>query len=290
MYSAPSHIQPDTQEDRDRWSEQALRYRLLTGAHIEDLRDELRRLFAREIAADLEFHPDMSRNPLRMIVQQLANLYAEPPKVHTEDRELDLSAIVTARLWSLQQQTERLTLGINEAVVRVDWEWWRGATEATYRPISPDLIVARPDPSRPDQPIAVEELRPRVKPGTYDKVWTWDVYDISDPDAPVFRIDAISNKGARYDATAEYAPDLVGSYPYMYEGAPVLLACGRTVTGQSLCAVLCGLLPCGLIGATVTRAVRILNGTRWTLTPRQGSPDRSAACLLTWYPLIENRS
>ena len=222
MYSAPSHIQPEAQEDRDRWKEQALRYRLLTGAHIEDLRDELRRLFAREIAADLEFHPDMSRNPLRMIVQQLANLYAEPPKVQTEDRELDLSAIVTARLWSLQQQTEILTLGINEAVVRVDWEWWRGATEATYRPISPDLIVARPDPSRPDQPIAVEELRPRVKPGTYDKVWTWDVYDLSDPDAPVFRIDAISNKGARYDATAEYAPDLVGSYPYMHDGAPVL--------------------------------------------------------------------
>jgi hypothetical protein len=194
----------------------------LTGAHIEDLRDELRRLFAREIAADLEFHPDMSRNPLRMIVQQLANLYQETPKVHTEDRDLDLSPIVTPRLYPLQQQTEMLTLGINEAVVRVDWEWWRGATEATYRPISPDLIVATPDPSVPDQPIAVEELRPRTKPGTFEKVWTWDVYDVSDPENPVFRIDAISEKGTRYDATNEFAPDLVGSYPYMYDGAPVL--------------------------------------------------------------------
>ena len=38
----------------------------------------------------------------------------------------------------------------------------------------------------------------------------------------MFRIDAISDKGTRYDATNEFAPDLVGSYPYMYEGLPVL--------------------------------------------------------------------
>ena len=222
MYSAPSHIQPESNEDKDRWREQALRYRLLTGAHIEDLRDELRKLFAREIAADLEFHPDMSRNPLRMIVQQLANLYQESPKVRTDDAEADLSPIVTPRLWPLQQQTEMLTLGINEAVVRVDWEWWRGATHATYRPISPDLIVAKPNPAMPDQPIAIEELRSRVKPDTGKQCWTWDVYDISDPQNPVFRIDAISDKGSRYDATSEFAPDLVGSYPYMHDGLPVL--------------------------------------------------------------------
>jgi hypothetical protein len=222
MYSAPSSIQPEIQEDRDRWAEQALRYRLLTGAHIEDLRDELRRLFAREIAADLEFHPDMSRNPLRMIVQQLANLYTDSPRVQVEDRDADLSAIVTPRLWPLQQQTEKLTLGMNEAVMRIDWEWWRGATEATYRPVSPDMIVARPDPAMPDQPISIEELRPRVRPGTYDKVWCWDVWDVSDPAAPVFRIEMVGDKGQRIDATAEFAPDLVGSYPYMHDGAPVL--------------------------------------------------------------------
>lgn len=222
MYSAPSAIKPKDQEDRDRWAEQALRYRLLTGAHIEDLRDELRRLFAREIAADLEFHPDMSRNPLRMIVQQLANLYAEPPRVQVEDPDADLSAIVTARLWPLQQQTEKLVLGVNESVLRIDWEYWRGATEATYRPISPDLIVATPNPSQPDQPIAIEELRTRTRPGNHERVWTWDVWDISDPENPVFRIELEGDKGQRIDATAEFAPDLVGSYPYMSEGEPVL--------------------------------------------------------------------
>jgi len=221
MYAAPSSIQPKTKEDRERWKEQSLRYRLLTGAHVEDLRDELRRLFAREIAADLEFHPDMSRNPLRMIVQQLANLYADAPKVRTDDPDVDLSPIVTPRLWPLQQQTERLTLGINEAIVRVDWEWWRGATEATYRPISPDLVVCIPDPAQPDQPIAVHELRSRLR-NNGEQVWAWDVWDVSDPAAPVFRIEIQGDKGRRIDATAEFAPDLVGSYPYMSDGAPVL--------------------------------------------------------------------
>ena len=221
MYTAPSSIQPHTQEDRERWAEQALRYRLLTGAHIEDLRDELRKLFAREIAADLEFHPDMSRNPLRMIVQQLANLYADAPRVTIEDSDADLSPIITARLWPLQQQTERLTLGINEAVVRIDWEWWAGATEATYRPISPDLVIAIPDPRQPDQPIAVHELRHRTRDNG-EKVWTFDVWDVSDPENPIFRIEMQTEKGARVDVTAEFAPDLAGSYPYMYDGKPCL--------------------------------------------------------------------
>lgn len=223
MYTVPSYLKPENQDDRDRWAEQSLRYRMLTGAHIEDLRDELRRLFAREIAADLEFHPDMSRNPLRMIVQQLANAYAEPPKVTTEDPDADLSAIISARLWSQQQQTEMLTLGINEAVVRLDWPYWSGADRVSYRVIAPDVVVMRPDPSRPDQPIAVEELRARAKPNTGENVWTWEVWDISNPENPVFRIDVVDDRGMRRDATAEFAPELVERYPYHGpDGMPIL--------------------------------------------------------------------
>ena len=223
MYTVPSYLKPENQDDRDRWAEQSLRYRMLTGAHIEDLRDELRRLFAREIAADLEFHPDMSRNPLRMIVQQLANAYAEPPKVTTENPDEDLSAIISARLWSQQQQTEMLTLGINEAVVRLDWPYWSGADRVSYRVIAPDVVVMRPNPSRPDQPIAVEELRARAKPNTGENVWTWEVWDISNPENPVFRIDVVDDRGMRRDATAEFAPELVERYPYHGpDGMPIL--------------------------------------------------------------------
>jgi hypothetical protein len=221
MYSVPSHIKPEAAEDRERWAEQSLRYRMLTGAHIEDLRDELRRLFAREIAADLEFHPDMSRNPLRMIVQQLANAYAEAPKVTTEDPEADLSSIITPRLWPLQQRTELQTLAINESLVRIDWPYWEpGASEVSYRTISPDLVVCTPSATMPDQPARVEELRPRIKNG--ETRWTWEVWDVTDPASPVFRIEEVADNGTRRDATAEYAAALEGAYPYMRDGKPVL--------------------------------------------------------------------
>jgi len=222
MNSVPSYIKPTSQDDRERWKEQSLRYRMLTGAHIEDLRDELRKLFAREIAADLEFHPDMSRNPLRMIIQQLSNAYATAPDVSTEDPNADLSPIISARLWSIQQRTETLTLGLNEAVVRLDFAYWTGAKAVSYRTVSPDLVVMRADPMRPDQPIAVEELRPRIKTNTGETIWTWEVWDISDPENPTFRIDAVDDRGARRDATAEFAPELVGRYPYPSPDGPVL--------------------------------------------------------------------
>jgi hypothetical protein len=222
MYSVPSFVKPESKDDRERWAEQSLRYRMLTGAHIEDLRDELRRLFAREISADLEFHPDMSRNPLRMIVQQLANAYAEAPHVEIVDPDADLSPIISPRLWALQQQTELLTLGINEAVMRLDWPYWAGAERVSYRTVSPDLVVMRADPMMPDQPIAVEELRARTNTKTGDSVWTWEVWDISDRANPTFRIDAVDDRGSRRDATAEYAPDLVGGYPYTGPAGPIL--------------------------------------------------------------------
>ena len=221
MYSVPSHIKPEAEADRHRGEEQSLRYRMLTGAHIEDLRDELRRLFAREIAADLEFHPDMSRNPLRMIVQQLANAYAEAPRVTIEDPDADLSSIITPRLWPLQQRTELQTLAINESIVRLDWAYWEpGASEVTYRPISPDLVVCTPSKTQPDQPARVEELRPRIKNG--QTRWTWEIWDITDPAAPVFRIDEVSENGGRVDVTAEFAPSLAGAYPYMRDGQGIL--------------------------------------------------------------------
>tara|TARA_R110000824_G_scaffold106470_6_gene251610 strand:+ start:5076 stop:6434 length:1359 start_codon:yes stop_codon:yes gene_type:complete len=194
---------------------------MLTGAHIEDLRDELRRLFAREIAADLEFHPDMSRNPLRMIVQQLANAYAEAPRVSVPEADADLSSIVTPRLWALQQKTELQTLAINESLMRLDWPYWNPeASEVSYRPISPDLVVLTASEDMPDQPSRVEELRPRTKNG--ETVWTWEIWDISDPAAPVFRIEAVSANGVRVDVTAQYAAGLEGAYPYMRNGKPVL--------------------------------------------------------------------
>ena len=67
MEMIPSSIGPTDDQDQARWREQSLRVRLLTGKHIDDVRNEIEDMFAREVAADLEINPDLSRNPFRLI-------------------------------------------------------------------------------------------------------------------------------------------------------------------------------------------------------------------------------
>ena len=223
LYTIPSTITPDNRDDAKRWAAQAKRIRLLEGEHAEDVRDDIRQLFAAEIAADMEISPDLSRNTALMVWQQLATAYANPPKITTkEDTGEELTAIVTPRLWPIQAQNNLVLEALNESLIRVDWEYWNGATEATYRIVWPDSVVLCADPNRPDVPERVEWLRFRT-PATGPGVWTWEVWDISDLENPVFRIELVTDQGIRQDATATFAPELEGKYPYYdAEGVPVL--------------------------------------------------------------------
>jgi hypothetical protein len=186
----PQTIQPAHQSDRDRWSEQALRYRLLTGKHRDDVITAIQDQFSLELAADMVISPDLSRNPYRLIYQQLNVAYNEPPEVHIQDDpDADLAPIVTPKLWAQQQQTSLWALSMGESLVRIDWKHWAGATEASYRVVQPDQVVVYAMPDEPDQPGAVEELKERV------------------------------------DATAKWAPELAGegAYPYRAtDGSPIL--------------------------------------------------------------------
>ena len=44
-------------------------------------------MFALEVAADLQINPDLSRNPFRLIYQQLNVAYLEPPEIRIRDEE-----------------------------------------------------------------------------------------------------------------------------------------------------------------------------------------------------------
>ena len=221
MLYIPSHIRPKDAADRARWKEQSLRYRLLTGSQIEDVRDEIESLFSQEIAADLTINPDLSRNALRLIYQQLNVAYLEPPEVEmgesADDDGESLAPIVTPTLWAMQQQTALMTLAIRESLVRLDWKHWLGATDCSYRPLSPDLVVAWPMPGRPTTLGRIEEIRYR------HGEWVWEIWDVRDPANPEFRIEAIDSKGDRHDVTALHAPEFAGVYPYRdRQGAPIL--------------------------------------------------------------------
>ncbi len=218
MQMIPSNIMPDSESDQGRWREQALRVRLLTGKHIDDVRNEIEDMFAREVAADLEINPDLSRNPFRLIYQQLNVAYLEPPDVRIDGPEQDMSPIITPKLWAQQQATALYTLALNECLVRVDFKHWADATECSYRLVLPDTVVVHASKNNPDQPGRVEELRYRKD------CWTWEIWDVMDPANPEFRIEKYDDEsGDRVDATAEFAPELAGAYPYRRrDGTPIL--------------------------------------------------------------------
>ena len=218
IVSTHSPIVPEDEADQERWHEQALRYRLLTGRHIEDVRDEIQSMFAKEIAADLEINPDLSRNPFKLIYQQLNVAYLEPPDVRVEGLEdqADASSILTVKLWAQQRSTALLCLSLQESIVRLDFKHWLGAEEVSYRVVLPQTVVCHSMPGEPDVIGKCEELRYR------EGRFTWEVWDTRDPENPVFRIDEINEEGERVDATAKYAPELAGSYPYRNrDGEPI---------------------------------------------------------------------
>lgn len=217
MHTIPMSILPPDESDQKRWREQGLRIRLLNGKHVDDVRNEIEDMFALEIAADMEVNPDLSRNPFKLIYQQLNVAYLEPPDVRVQDGEdLDLSPIITPRLWAQQQTTSLYALSLNEVLVRVDWKHWANATEASYRVVMPDTVICEAMPSQPDEPGMVSELRYR------EGNWTWETWDIRG-ETPTFKIEEVDDNGDREDATEKYAPELAGEYPYRNkEGDPIL--------------------------------------------------------------------
>ena len=206
----PSSILPKHKDDRARWRVQAQRQRILSGDFQDDVREDIRRLFAAEVAADLELAPDTSRNTFLMVTQQLAQNYTKAPAITTED-DADLSPIVTPRLWPTQRANELKTRALGESIIKLDWSV---DGEVGYQIIDPATVVLIPDPNRPDRPICVEWLRLRS-----GGVWTWEIWNAKDG---TFRIEAQDDRGVRNDVTADYAPELEGAYPHEDEDGFIL--------------------------------------------------------------------
>lgn len=221
--NVPSFVKPEDPDDQQRWDESSLRVRMLTGNHEEDVLDSIGDTFSDEISAQLEINPDMSANPFAQTHNELSTAYDEPYVVTVEE-DPDLSTIVTTRLLAQMPEVELYTRAVNETLIRLDWPTQKqiedGAIpEVRYRHVTADMVVIEFDPINPDQPIKVEELRLRKAEG--EAFWTWDVWDLSG-DKPVFRIDEVveegegkDKSGSRVDATAKFAPELVGVYPYL---------------------------------------------------------------------------
>lgn len=214
----PVHPMPELPSDVLRWRLTATRERMMTGDWYEDLRTELEQFFAPQVLARMT-HPDTTRNPQKTYNVQKNVLYDESPTVSTQGEAVDLSAILKPELWPLRQRSHLLTLGLRESLMRLDWYEGIGVS---YRVVSPAWCIASARPERPDMPVSVQELRPRMAPEG-EVVWTWETWDVSDPTLPVYRIERIDPQtGRRVDVSEQYRAGEVG-YPYLdTAGAPIL--------------------------------------------------------------------
>ena len=219
----PTFMKPDTKDDRARWNEQSLRYRMLNGEHAPDVVQTIQGMFGQEFVGELSQQVDLSRNTFKTVWQQLSTAYLEAPEVMAKmdnGESEDLTPIITNRLWPQRQTADLWALSIRESLFRLDWTADVGLQ---YRPVSPDVVVCEAQPNRPDMPGKVEEYRRRQRPNG-KSVWTIETWDIMSP-TPVFKIEELSSNGTtRTDVTREFMPDLEqGEYPYKdSEGAPIL--------------------------------------------------------------------
>lgn len=234
-----------TASDRECRESAALRRRLVEGAWIADAATRQAQYFAEEVR-ELLPAPVLSRNAALQIWSQIGTLYDDTPTVEATGAP-DLGAVLTPDLWPMRQQAHLLQVAANECLMRVDID---ADAQITYRVVPADTVVLRSVQRKPPgtapfnpirgQPVRVEECRLRVSPDGTGEVWTWEIWDVSDPAAPVFQILAASTTkdaaGKEVDGWADMTAHYSGAdgWPDGYvdaEGRPVLpyVVCHRRV-------------------------------------------------------------
>lgn len=201
--------QPVSAEDQARWEEEDLRHRIMTGRWRADAADEVRAFFHPEVAKNMRAdRPDITLNPLRLYAQETAVLYLEPPLVSLEGEHDELTEALPVGHWAHMDEINRNVNALNDVLLRIDWI----DDKPKSRMVLPNFVTAIADPKDPTQPIAVRELRWRDLDD--ESLWTWETWDRRDPDKPIFKIEAVDEKGVVTDITDRAWDGPEGAYPY----------------------------------------------------------------------------
>jgi len=197
-------------DDVNRVAITARRRRILSDNWEDDVRGYGDTHYRREGTEHLSF-VNTTFNPLKNLTGQLATLYDVAPTVTIPSAPAqDVSALVTPHLLALWPQILFMVIGLNECAVRLDR---LSGGRIAYRMVTPDVLrEVIPDNHEPDRPVALRELRWLRRPGRVG--WAYEVFDLRNPDAPVFKVIEV-NGDAESDATALYYPTLApGDYPW----------------------------------------------------------------------------
>tara|TARA_R100000664_G_scaffold8985_1_gene14831 strand:- start:7814 stop:9280 length:1467 start_codon:yes stop_codon:yes gene_type:complete len=238
IYSAPVPPKPTAPSDIDerRWAASAFRRRLLTGLWEQDLEEMLLAHLPTDRREALGVS-DMSSNVFEQVTRQLSVLYFSAPQVAHDG---DISALVgrdgyvtKSGYFQLMQRVQQMTLGIREMFVRVDVspnipQGHARIPGLSFRAVTPDYVLATASEDAPDIPLYYQELRLRMNPDSPDEpIWTWDIFDIRDPNNPLYGVfEASPSGGIGADLSNQYMghDTLRGdAYPYRSKtGEPFL--------------------------------------------------------------------
>ena len=210
---APPAPYPSSKTDDARWSHTRLRRRLLSGNWHADLEARREALLDPSVKR-MQGQGDVTKNPYRSAVNQLAQLYDQEPTVaHAQagaaeamDRELERAGV-----WQLAIRHHRYVVGLRESLQRLSVHGTGSAARLGCRLVTPDFVEAFASPDEPDVPHTVREYRLRRR-RSGQVVWSRDVLSVADPANPIYRVE--TEKG---EADAELGPDLSGErYPYRW--------------------------------------------------------------------------
>ena len=216
-------------EDQRRWRHTRLRRRILYGEHEQDLRERTQRQVGATRFEAWGADVDMSSNVAETIYTQKSVQYDQTPSVTNDSGDADGligvdGLMMQAGIWQMMPRVQRDAFGLRAMMVRVNV----ADMGLTYRPVFPDLVVAKVFSDRPDVPVLIREARLYTIPGGEDKEWCWDTLDITDPTMPSYTvvrgIDG-EDRSAVYLATEDNPEgDFTGDrYPYRFaDGAPFL--------------------------------------------------------------------
>lgn len=159
--------------------------RILYGNWLDDLKCELKKLVGLE-RLDNWGIADISANPLRNAAENLAVLYDdEPAQVNAiDDKELN-ELISNSGRWTLGPRMMRDTIGMREMIEVPEVDPYD--LSLSYRLVFPYNICVKTLPHRPTEPIILSETRCWYDE-ELEEIECNEVYDISDPGYPTYRI------------------------------------------------------------------------------------------------------
>lgn len=232
QHSVPQPPAPGNPTEAHRCEHTRARYAMMEGRWVGLLQDRLEAQLGTVRRAAWGI-PDVSSNPLRSVCTELACLYDAPPDVrHTQymaspniERMVGPNGeLARAGLWPQMPRFQSLVIALREMWMRVDVVDGR----LVFRPVPPHMTMADADPARPTVPTMLGELRLRRVEA--ELLWTWDVWDIRDPEAASFRVyEALDGWkfGRDLTSTLHGATYEGASYPAQWRranGAPVIPA------------------------------------------------------------------